>query len=123
MSTSPGTDPYGSSHQPPVTPYHFPSTPTPEPEPYRPPRQPRIQPYQPPQAPSPQANPRGGGQGGNGGGRRSQTPSGFVRPYTMTGGRTRPRYQLAIEALVSTTADPERLRGQLPEHQDRKSVV
>jgi hypothetical protein len=35
----------------------------------------------------------------------------------MTGGRTRPRYQLAIEALVSTTADPERLRGQLPEHQ------
>ncbi len=52
-----------------------------------------------------------------GGGRRSQTPSGFVRPYAMTGGRTRPRYQLAIEALVSTTADPERLRGQLPEHQ------
>jgi hypothetical protein len=35
----------------------------------------------------------------------------------MTGGRTRPRYQLAIEALVSTTADAERLRGQLPEHQ------
>jgi hypothetical protein len=35
----------------------------------------------------------------------------------MTGGRTRPRYQLAIEALVSTTTDGERLRGQLPEHQ------
>jgi hypothetical protein len=35
----------------------------------------------------------------------------------MTGGRTRPRYQLAIEALVSTTADPARLQGQLPEHQ------
>jgi hypothetical protein len=35
----------------------------------------------------------------------------------MTGGRTRPRYQLAIEALVSTTADADRLRGQLPEHQ------
>ena len=35
----------------------------------------------------------------------------------MTGGRTRPRYQLAIEALVSTTADPSRLQGQLPEHQ------
>ncbi|WP_435130798.1 DUF742 domain-containing protein [Actinacidiphila sp. bgisy144] len=48
---------------------------------------------------------------------RSRTPSGLVRPYAMTGGRTRPRYQLAIEALVSTTADPERLRGQLPEHQ------
>ncbi|MFE3515880.1 DUF742 domain-containing protein [Streptomyces sp. NPDC059166] len=47
-------------------------------------------------------------------------PSGhnpLVRPYAMTGGRTRPRYQLAIEALVSTTADPARLQGQLPEHQ------
>ncbi|MFD8616116.1 DUF742 domain-containing protein [Streptomyces sp. NPDC059513] len=41
----------------------------------------------------------------------------LVRPYAMTGGRTRPRYQLAIEALVSTTADPSRLQGQLPEHQ------
>jgi hypothetical protein len=35
----------------------------------------------------------------------------------MTGGRTRPRYQLAIEALVSTTADPAHLAGLLPEHQ------
>jgi hypothetical protein len=35
----------------------------------------------------------------------------------MTGGRTRPRYQLAIEALVSTTADPAHLQGLLPEHQ------
>ncbi|MFD7918663.1 DUF742 domain-containing protein [Streptomyces sp. NPDC059740] len=41
----------------------------------------------------------------------------LVRPYAMTGGRTRPRYQLAIEALISTTADPARLQGQLPEHQ------
>jgi Protein of unknown function (DUF742) len=41
----------------------------------------------------------------------------LVRPYAMTGGRTRPRYQLAIEALVSTTADPEHLGSQLPEHQ------
>ncbi|MFD6416962.1 DUF742 domain-containing protein [Streptomyces sp. NPDC060194] len=41
----------------------------------------------------------------------------LVRPYAMTGGRTRPRYQLAIEALVHTTADPTRLQGQLPEHQ------
>ncbi|MDT0322629.1 DUF742 domain-containing protein [Streptomyces millisiae] len=41
----------------------------------------------------------------------------LVRPYAMTGGRTRPRYQLAIEALVSTTADPVQLQGQLPEHQ------
>ncbi|MGW5021663.1 DUF742 domain-containing protein [Streptomyces cacaoi] len=41
----------------------------------------------------------------------------LVRPYAMTGGRTRPRYQLAIEALVHTTAEPARLQGQLPEHQ------
>ncbi|GAB2942754.1 DUF742 domain-containing protein [Streptomyces sp. 8K308] len=41
----------------------------------------------------------------------------LVRPYAMTGGRTRPRYQLAIEALVSTTADPVQLQGLLPEHQ------
>jgi hypothetical protein len=41
----------------------------------------------------------------------------LVRPYAMTGGRTRPRYQLAIEALISTTADPAQLLGLLPEHQ------
>ncbi|EMF00606.1 hypothetical protein H340_10590 [Streptomyces mobaraensis NBRC 13819 = DSM 40847] len=41
----------------------------------------------------------------------------MVRPYAMTGGRTRPRYQLAIEALVHTTAQPAQLQGQLPEHQ------
>ncbi|MCX5203987.1 DUF742 domain-containing protein [Streptomyces sp. NBC_00237] len=41
----------------------------------------------------------------------------LVRPYAMTGGRTRPRYQLAIEALVSTTADPAHLATLLPEHQ------
>ncbi|MEV0265274.1 DUF742 domain-containing protein [Streptomyces sp. NPDC050617] len=41
----------------------------------------------------------------------------LVRPYAMTGGRTRPRYQLAIEALVHTTAQPAQLHGQLPEHQ------
>ncbi|WP_407639056.1 DUF742 domain-containing protein [Actinacidiphila yeochonensis] len=56
-----------------------------------------------------------GGAAGSGG--RPRTPSGLVRPYAMTGGRTRPRYQLAIEALVSTAAEPDRLRGQLPEHQ------
>ncbi|MFD4605979.1 DUF742 domain-containing protein [Streptomyces sp. NPDC058464] len=39
------------------------------------------------------------------------------RPYAMTGGRPRPRYQLAIEALVSTTAEPHQLIGLLPEHQ------
>ena len=41
----------------------------------------------------------------------------LVRPYAMTGGRTRPRYQLALEALISTTADPAHLTGLLPEHQ------
>jgi hypothetical protein len=41
----------------------------------------------------------------------------LIRPYAMTGGRTRPRYQLAIEALVSTTAAPERVVSLLPEHQ------
>ncbi|GHE83115.1 hypothetical protein GCM10018785_58850 [Streptomyces longispororuber] len=54
--------------------------------------------------------------------RRSPEPapaaaSPLVRPYAMTGGRTRPRYQLAIEALVHTTAQPHQLQGQLPEHQ------
>ncbi|MFF8964680.1 DUF742 domain-containing protein [Streptomyces globisporus] len=64
-------------------------------------QQPRIQPVQ-RQAPEPD---------------RPAAHNPLVRPYAMTGGRTRPRYQLAIEALVSTTADPARLQGQLPEHQ------
>jgi hypothetical protein len=41
----------------------------------------------------------------------------LVRPYAMTGGRTRPRYQLAIEALISTIANPAQTGGLLPEHQ------
>jgi hypothetical protein len=41
----------------------------------------------------------------------------LVRPYTMTGGRTRPRYQLAIEALVSTSVPAHEVQGRLPEHQ------
>jgi hypothetical protein len=109
VSTSPGGDPYGSQHQPPLNPYTFPSAPTDEPEPRY--RQPRLQPYAPPQAPPPQT--ARGGRPGSG----AAASSGLVRPYAMTGGRTRPRYQLAIEALVSTAADPDRLRGQLPEHQ------
>lgn len=31
------------------------------------------------------------------------SPGPIVRPYAFTRGRTRPRYELAIEALVSTT--------------------
>ncbi|WP_341538513.1 DUF742 domain-containing protein [Streptacidiphilus pinicola] len=41
----------------------------------------------------------------------------LIRPYAMTGGRSRPSYQLAIEALVSTAAAPERNGSLLPEHQ------
>ncbi|MEV1023992.1 DUF742 domain-containing protein [Streptomyces sp. NPDC050264] len=88
--------------------YNFPSTPsharpTRQPGPYDQPPAPRIQPVQPqPRSdarPAPAAN------------------NPLVRPYAMTGGRTRPRYQLAIEALVHTTAQPHQLQGQLPEHQ------
>ncbi|AJT64187.1 DUF742 domain-containing protein [Streptomyces chattanoogensis] len=75
-----------------------------EPSPYEQPQAPRIQPVQ-PSRPKPEPAPTGG------------THNPLVRPYAMTGGRTRPRYQLAIEALVSTTADPSRMQGQLPEHQ------
>ncbi|MFJ5227162.1 DUF742 domain-containing protein [Streptomyces sp. NPDC088400] len=71
-------------------------------QPYEQPRQPRIQPVPPRHVePAPSMG--------------AHNP--LVRPYAMTGGRTRPRYQLAIEALVSTTADPSQLQGQLPEHQ------
>ncbi|MFE4250525.1 DUF742 domain-containing protein [Streptomyces sp. NPDC056910] len=93
--------------------YNFPSAPSHRRQPYAPPQPrqpgpydqpsaPRIQPVQPqrrPDTPAPAAN------------------NPLVRPYAMTGGRTRPRYQLAIEALVHTTAQPHQLQGQLPEHQ------
>ncbi|EFE66915.1 MULTISPECIES: DUF742 domain-containing protein [Streptomyces] len=73
----------------------------PGPSPYD---QPRVQPVQ-PQRRTPEPTPAGS----------SSNP--LVRPYAMTGGRTRPRYQLAIEALVHTTAQPHQMQGQLPEHQ------
>ncbi|MFI6850629.1 DUF742 domain-containing protein [Kitasatospora sp. NBC_00085] len=41
----------------------------------------------------------------------------LIRPFAMTGGRTRPRYELALEALVSASVDPQRLATLLPEHQ------
>ncbi|GAA4865343.1 DUF742 domain-containing protein [Kitasatospora sp. NPDC048365] len=41
----------------------------------------------------------------------------LIRPFAMTGGRTRPRYELAIEALVSANVEPGRLATLLPEHQ------
>ncbi|GAA2462416.1 hypothetical protein GCM10010433_75940 [Streptomyces pulveraceus] len=108
--------PGGQGPQPPYRPYQQPRRaqqppqgppqgsgwPPQRPHRYEPPRTPRIQPVQPRQTPEPAAP-------------SAHNP--LVRPYAMTGGRTRPRYQLAIEALVSTTADPSRLQGQLPEHQ------
>ncbi len=120
MATPPGGYPYGGQ-QPPLQPY-YPAAPNPEQQdPYvqGPPVTPRIQSHMPPQGPPP------GGRGDYGNptpprARRTALGSDqqpLVRPYAMTGGRTRPRYQLAIEALVSTTAGPDQLRGQLPEHQ------
>ncbi|MFE9768404.1 DUF742 domain-containing protein [Streptomyces sp. NPDC005808] len=95
--------------------YNFPSAPTPRHQqpyapqgpgssPYDQPSAPRIQPVQ-PQRRNPEPSPAG------------STHNPLVRPYAMTGGRTRPRYQLAIEALVHTTAQPHQMQGQLPEHQ------
>ncbi|MFD7728848.1 DUF742 domain-containing protein [Kitasatospora phosalacinea] len=41
----------------------------------------------------------------------------LIRPFAMTGGRTRPRYELALEALVSAAVDQARMATLLPEHQ------
>ncbi|MFI8340689.1 DUF742 domain-containing protein [Streptomyces sp. NPDC085639] len=109
--TTPGGHPYGGAQQPQgghdQNRFNFPSAPSrpvPEQNPYQ-------QQYGNPQMPPPQQPPRAARQPAP----KAHNP--LVRPYAMTGGRTRPRYQLAIEALVSTTADPARLQGQLPEHQ------
>ncbi|MFE3992730.1 DUF742 domain-containing protein [Streptomyces goshikiensis] len=113
--TTPGGHPYGGAQQPQggqhdQNRFNFPSAPSrpvPEHNPYQ-----QQQPYGQPQQPQqPQHPPRASRQPAP----KAHNP--LVRPYAMTGGRTRPRYQLAIEALVSTTADPARLQGQLPEHQ------
>lgn len=46
----------------------------------------------------------------------AEGPRSLVRPYTVTGGRTATRYDLAVEALVLTTADgPGDTAGRLPE--------
>ncbi|MCX4819599.1 DUF742 domain-containing protein [Streptomyces sp. NBC_01142] len=112
MATPPGGRPYDGAHRNPddhsQNRFNFPSTPS---------RQGAQQPYQQPQSPydqqrQPRIQPRRAAESAP-----ANTHNPLVRPYAMTGGRTRPRYQLAIEALVSTTADPNRLQGQLPEHQ------
>ncbi|WP_031511579.1 DUF742 domain-containing protein [Streptomyces megasporus] len=128
MATPPG-GPYGGEphsrqpqHDPSPKRFNFPSTPsrqwqTPASQPY-----PQQQPYQQPQQ-SPPPHHRQAEQPRPPRAHRARQPedsggpASLVRPYAMTGGRTRPRYQLAIEALVSTTADPTQLQGQLPEHQ------
>ncbi|GAA2398353.1 DUF742 domain-containing protein [Streptomyces glaucosporus] len=138
MATPPGGS-YGGEHRsqqpqhdPRMKRFNFPSTPsrqwqTPASQPYEQPQpyqepQPYQQPhpYQQPQQ-APQAPPRSGGEEHTARGLRAQQgnrgeSAPLVRPYAMTGGRTRPRYQLAIEALVHTTAQPAQLQGQLPEH-------
>ncbi len=135
MATPPGGHPYGGPQQPqaPLKRFNFPSAPShrlqpdpgpyPEPVPQLPP-EPRTPQAMPPeqQLPTPRIQPHIPARGGPGDPGGRSTPAGsdqqsLVRPYAMTGGRTRPRYQLAIEALVSTTADPDQMRGQLPEHQ------
>ncbi|MFD3326075.1 DUF742 domain-containing protein [Streptomyces sp. NPDC058701] len=114
--TTPGGHPYGGPQQPQgghdQNRFNFPSAPSRPVSEHNPYQQPYGQPpqYQQPQVP-PQQQPRAARQPAP----KAHNP--LVRPYAMTGGRTRPRYQLAIEALVSTTADPARLQGQLPEHQ------
>ncbi|WP_406863342.1 DUF742 domain-containing protein [Streptomyces sp. HUAS MG47] len=114
MGTPPGGRPYdGYDAQQPLgdtaqNRFNFPSAPSRQGgQPYQQPP-PQAQPYA-QSVPHRRAEPAAPAKGG------SNNP--LVRPYAMTGGRTRPRYQLAIEALVSTTADPSRLQGQLPEHQ------
>ncbi|MDG4859402.1 DUF742 domain-containing protein [Streptomyces sp. T-3] len=96
--------------------YNFPSAPSaPRRGPYSQPPQRPQQPYAPQQPSAPRIQPVQPHRH-----TPEPSPSGhnpLVRPYAMTGGRTRPRYQLAIEALVHTTAQPHQLQGQLPEHQ------
>lgn len=44
-------------------------------------------------------------------------PGPLVRPYALTGGRTHPRYELAVEALVSTMFVERDLSSRTPEVQ------
>jgi Protein of unknown function (DUF742) len=105
VATPPG-GPYGNEQQ--YRRFNFPSTPSRRPQAPPPPQAPpqRTDPEQ------PASQPCSWSTGGS-----APPPPPLLRPYAMTGGRTRPRYQLALEALVHTTADPARLQGQLPEHQ------
>ncbi|MFC5721201.1 DUF742 domain-containing protein [Streptomyces gamaensis] len=114
MATPPGGYPYGNDQQaqPPLNRFNFPSAPSHRAQP----EMPRPQ-TAPPVPPAQDRQHRRAERPGAGGGRSGGRHNPLVRPYAMTGGRTRPRYQLAIEALVHTTAQPSQLQGQLPEHQ------
>ena len=47
----------------------------------------------------------------------SDNSSSLVRPYAVTGGRTKPRYDLAVEALVTAAPYPPRdVAGLTPEY-------
>ena len=60
----------------------------------------------------------GPGRSGFGFGSEDDGSTRLVRPYTVTGGRTQPRYQLAIEALVTATVlEPRDLSVLAPECQ------
>ena len=64
--------------------------------------------------------PRDGGSGRSGGQRSGEEEAvgRLVRPYTVTGGRTQPRYQLQVEALVTATVyEPRDLSVLAPECQ------
>ncbi|NGN66095.1 DUF742 domain-containing protein [Streptomyces sp. A7024] len=115
-----GYDQQPQQEQPGLKHYDFPSAPTPHEGQHSRPDQQYGQPGQHPQQPynAPHQQQSQQPQQGAPAARGAKRPqSRLVRPYAMTGGRTRPRYQLAIEALVQTTADPGRLQSQLPEHQ------
>ena len=142
MATPPGGHPFGGpqAQQAPLKRFNFPSAPSHRQQPAGAHQEPAVPaaPPEPPQAPQevPQQAPREArlaapplqppapsraaaheADGDESAFATSYDHQPLVRPYAMTGGRTRPRYQLAIEALVSTTADPDVLRTQLPEHQ------
>jgi len=58
------------------------------------------------------------GFGGGGFGAEEEGSTRLVRPYTVTGGRTQSRFQLAIEALVTATVlEPRDLSVLAPECQ------
>src|SRR5690606_41344812 len=55
---------------------------------------------------------------------REDEPTGaLVRPYAVTGGRTRPRVEIAIEALVETTARGRSSKDGLLQGREQQYIV